>query len=59
MNQHFSVKCAGKYFQIQNMRRNRGAIVFSNTLAAMVVVIQNVPTQTVRRVQAATTVNVR
>eukprot|EP00973_Karenia_brevis_P025421 3507249-Karenia_brevis.AAC.1 len=55
-NQHFSVECAGKYFQVHRMRSHSGTIDKLKALAAMVVVIQNAPIQSVRRVHAATTV---
>eukprot|EP00973_Karenia_brevis_P022673 3121032-Karenia_brevis.AAC.1 len=58
-NQHFSVACAGKYFRVQRMRSHSGRIDKPKTLAAMVVFIQSVPTQTVRRVLAATTVSAK
>eukprot|EP00973_Karenia_brevis_P008826 1195425-Karenia_brevis.AAC.1 len=51
---HFSMECAKKYFQSQNMSTNSGAIVF-NKLAVKVVVILNVPIHIAGLVLAATT----
>eukprot|EP00973_Karenia_brevis_P023226 3199105-Karenia_brevis.AAC.1 len=53
--QHFSVRCAGKYFLIQHLSRHTGTIDKPKALAAMIVVIQNAPIRTVGRVLAATT----
>ena len=40
---HFRVKYAEKTFLVQNVTKDSGAIVSSETLPAMVVVIQNAP----------------
>ena len=58
-HQHFSVRCAGQYFLIRHMTRNSGAIVFSKTLAAKIVVIQNAPMPNTKLVKRATTHNAK
>eukprot|EP00973_Karenia_brevis_P082327 11411896-Karenia_brevis.AAC.1 len=53
--QHLHVKCARKCFLRKSIVIHSGNINCNETLAAKIVFTQDAPTQTVRRVLAATT----
>eukprot|EP00973_Karenia_brevis_P000010 1222-Karenia_brevis.AAC.1 len=55
LNQQFGVRCAERYFLVQHLMTHSGNIE-TETLAAMVVFIQDAPIHSATRVLAATTV---
>eukprot|EP00973_Karenia_brevis_P044314 6138763-Karenia_brevis.AAC.1 len=61
MNQHVSVRCAGRYFLVKHMSCHNGSIdkTRNESLLAMVVCTQSAPTHAAGHVFAATTVGAR